>query len=754
MKSNSNRNLRRLLFPLLVPLGAVFFSLSSANLSADESTPTELALALIDAGKITQGQKALEQIAQTNEPSALVALFEFHRAGFFSRTDHSLAKNYLRQAVESGDQIARWRWATTARLNEGEINTQMLKELFDEGFKVASCHMEAGEIGLLEEDKSRVCNEARYALALSGNDRAIYDLWVADDPRYRELMYNFGPLRLQAYHSSFEWDNRPTEHNLQNLISSLRIGGLYSALLLAQRYEDAPADVAAEQDRLIKALDPKDQELIRNTLLDVAVGEKKGWFSDHLGSGFLGAIFREGRKELKIPADWGVAYELYGSCGRALTPGFCENWQGALLSNGGPNLEPNPTKALEHFSIAHELGDENATENLGDMYNFGEGVGLNFAKAAEFYQEALKRGNFSAAFNLAQLYVDGLGVDQDEVLAGELYTYAAEHAYEGSGNPMAMIMLGVLHEQNRLPNSDLFIALEWFKKGTVENPLYEQLTVGETGEVSYRALAQAGVNRVVEKIQQLNLATSDIDFGSYKALLIANENYNGLPNLKTPEEDVRLVGAILESRFGAEVEYLIDSSRSDLLSKLSQYRRELGPEDNFILYYAGHGVYDDELEVGYWQLSDAEADEDYSWVETDRVSRTLSAFKSRNVMIIADSCYSGSVVRGNATVGDLSSLAAIRSLNTKKSRVAITSGGLQPVLDAAGSSKYSAFAKNFAAALEGVYRPTPASALFTDLRIAVSTETAAWGFEQVPEFSPLYRAGHDGGDFILSPVSK
>ena len=52
------------------------------------------------------------------------------------------------------------------------------------------------------------------------------------------------------------------------------------------------------------------------------------------------------------------------------------------------------------------------------MYNFGEGVGLNFAKAAEFYQEALR--NFSAAFNLAQLYVDGLGVDQDEVLAGGL----------------------------------------------------------------------------------------------------------------------------------------------------------------------------------------------------------------------------------------------------------------------------------------------------------------------------------------------
>ena len=66
----------------------------------------------------------------------------------------------------------------------------------------------------------------------------------------------------------------------------------------------------------------------------------------------------------------------------------------------------------------------------------------------------------------------------------------------------------------------------------------------------------------------------------------------------------------------------------------------------------------------------------------------------------------------------------------------------------------SAKIEGFAAALDNVRGATPASVLFNDLRTAVSTETAAWGFEQVPEFSPLYRAGHDGGDFILSPVSK
>lgn len=383
-----------------------------------------------------------------------------------------------------------------------------------------------------------------------------------------------------------------------------------------------------------------------------------------------------------------------------------------------------------------------------------EGVDLDFVKAAKYLHAALEGGYITAAYELAKLYIDGLGVDQDIAKASELYTLAAEEGFDGSGHPLAMLALAKLHEQNLLPNSDLSIARSWYQKAAIQNFEFESLMVGEVEEFTYMALAAAGVRRVDNRLAELSQLASKVSFGTYKVLLVANERYGDLTDLKTPHEDARLVGSIFESKFGAEVEYLIDSNRNELLSTLGQYRRELGPEDNFILYYAGHGVYDEELEVGYWQLSDAEADEDYSWVETDRVSRTLSAFKSRNAMIIADSCYSGSVVRGTSAVGDVSNLSAIKSLNAKKSRVAITSGGLQPVLDATGSSENSSFAKNFAAALENVHGPTPASVLFNDLRTAVSTETAAWGFEQVPEFAPLYRAGHDGGDFILSPVSK
>ena len=148
---------------------------------------------------------------------------------------------------------------------------------------------------------------------------------------------------------------------------------------------------------------------------------------------------------------------------------------------------------------------------------------------------------------------------------------------------------------------------------------------------------------------------------------------------------------------------------------------------------------------------DSRVDEDYTWVDTDRISRTMSGFKSRNALVIADSCYAGSVVRGN----DLPTLeshdaSALLALSAKKTRMACICG-LQPVLYSTGNSKTSAFASNFANALYSIDRPTPISSVFPNLRSAVTAESAAWGFEQVPEMAPLYKAGHDGGDFILSP---
>ena len=325
-----------------------------------------------------------------------------------------------------------------------------------------------------------------------------------------------------------------------------------------------------------------------------------------------------------------------------------------------------------------------------------------------------------------------------------------------------MMQLAQLHESGNLQGSSLLDALNWYKKAAVMD---EQVWASFGATVSQVReqidLAQKGMERVSQRIEFLssdtevsmvNPSTDFTDFGTYRVLIIANQTYDNLINLSTPKSDAALVGATFESRFGAQVEYLFDADRIEMLSALNRYRRELMPTDNFILYYAGHGIYDDELNIGYWQPIDSTVDEDYTWIDTDRISRTLSGFKSRNALVVADSCFSGSVVRGNEFASSNgNSSKALLALSAKKTRMAITSGGLQPVLDVAGNSQTSAFASNLADVLNTVNGPVPISSLFPQIRSSVTAETAAWGFEQIPEMAPLYKAGHDGGDFILSP---
>ena len=723
---------------------------------SQQELTVDKALALISSGRIDSGMAMLEVMSERGNVNATIELGFLYDFGFGIHIDKIKSQRLFAKAANAGSLEALWWLARTSVSEAGEWpNPVPAQTAYQKGFLAAACLITEAQ-GVSADKLSEDCRRGESDLAREGKRHFALRRYQAGDPVWADRISEIDTFDIRGSVLRQEWGTAPTMATLKGLIELSRKGSVMALMnIFIPFYESSPAENKT-RDALIASLSDQTLSFLKSELM-MFTTERFDWYANTFRNAWIAEIFREGIPTLGISSDYGVAERFYQKCASSRDPtdaAMCLNWQGVLKNSGGPGLLIDEKQAVQHFMKAHELGDPIASSNIGEAYMLAQGVELDFEKARQYFQVALDRGYKTAALELAKLYLDGLGTDQDILRAADLYATAATGAYEGRGHPVAMIKLGNLHEQNRLPNSNLNAALRWYEKAIVRNETYENLIVGEQEEATYQAVAAAGIKRVQKRLEELSKIAERVSFGTYKVLLVANERYMDLADLKTPHEDARLVGSIFESKFGAEVEYLIDSNRSELLSTLGKYRQELGPEDNFILYYAGHGVYDEELEVGYWQLSDAEADEDYSWVETDRVSRTLSAFKSRNAMIIADSCYSGSVVRGTSAVGDVSNLSAIKSLNAKKSRVAITSGGLQPVLDVAGSSENSSFAKNFAAALENVHGPTPASVLFNDLRTAVSTETAAWGFEQVPEFAPLYRAGHDGGDFILSPVSK
>jgi len=236
-------------------------------------------------------------------------------------------------------------------------------------------------------------------------------------------------------------------------------------------------------------------------------------------------------------------------------------------------------------------------------------------------------------------------------------------------------------------------------------------------------------------------AFPDLDLGQYHALVIGNNRYRSLPELRTAVTDARGVSDLLKRQYGYEVTTLENATRSDILTALGRYRRELTKRDNLLIYYAGHGWLDKEADQGYWLPVDATADDEINWIPNSSVTGAVRAMKAKHVLLVADSCFSGKLTRGvHIKRYDLGYLERIAK---RRARVVLTSGGLEPVADSGGGD-HSVFASAFLEALEQNEALLEGHELFTQVRRPVAVNS-----DQIPEYADLRKAGHDGGDFLF-----
>ncbi len=231
-------------------------------------------------------------------------------------------------------------------------------------------------------------------------------------------------------------------------------------------------------------------------------------------------------------------------------------------------------------------------------------------------------------------------------------------------------------------------------------------------------------------------------WGRYYALVIGNDAYRHLPKLQTAVADAQAVSTLLEREYGFEVELLRDATRAEILRSLSKYRKTLRAEDNLLIYYAGHGWLDRDADNGYWLPVDATDENEIYWISNNFITSSTRAMNAKHVMVIADSCYSGKLTRGllirNRKPGYLERLASL------KARVVMTSGGLEPVLDAGGNDGHSVFASALLRALRANQGVMEGHELFDQVRRPVAVNS-----DQMPEYADIRKAGHDGGDFLF-----
>ncbi len=232
------------------------------------------------------------------------------------------------------------------------------------------------------------------------------------------------------------------------------------------------------------------------------------------------------------------------------------------------------------------------------------------------------------------------------------------------------------------------------KKGS----LYHKLKLKDSNALDHPGtwMVKISLDNRVERLESFSLQKiisiaeiAKIDFGNYHALVIGNDNYRSLPKLKSSTKDAKEIADLLEKNYGFKVNLQLNATRLDVITALNYFRKNLAANDNLLVYYAGHGILDDQAEEGYWLPVDATEESEVNWISNSLITRNIKAINAKHILVVADSCYSGKLLR-----------------STPKRAVKIKS-----------KSKIQSVVKLNA--------------------------------DQTPDYGDIYNAGHDSGDFIF-----
>jgi hypothetical protein len=200
-----------------------------------------------------------------------------------------------------------------------------------------------------------------------------------------------------------------------------------------------------------------------------------------------------------------------------------------------------------------------------------------------------------------------------------------------------------------------------------------------------------------------------------------------------------------------------NGTREQIMDSMYELLGKLTSEDNLLIYYAGHGEYVTDTDRGVWLPIDANPQSPANWISNVEINDYLKQIRAKQIIVIADSCYSGSLTR-SALISLRPGLtndeyeAHLKKMSKTVARVVLTSGGLAPVLDSNGAdSMHSVFASALLDILTQNRTVLSAQDLGRTVAAKVSLAASKIGYDQEPQYAPLNHTNHQGGDFFFVP---
>ena len=235
--------------------------------------------------------------------------------------------------------------------------------------------------------------------------------------------------------------------------------------------------------------------------------------------------------------------------------------------------------------------------------------------------------------------------------------------------------------------------------------------------------------------------------GTYYALLIGISTYKYQQDLEYPVQDAQQLQQLLSKHYSfpnEQIFLLENPTRTNIIEALDDLEEKLQPKDSLLIFYAGHGHWEEDRNRGYWLPADAKRRGRAAWISNATLQDYLRGFDCLHILVISDSCFSGAILLNRSDITKAEE--DIKELYSSKSRQALTSGVKEEVPDRSVFFKYLSFAlkknrRDFLTATD----------LFSKIRKRIIAESPV---HQKPQFGAILETEDEGGDFIFIKKGK
>jgi hypothetical protein len=228
--------------------------------------------------------------------------------------------------------------------------------------------------------------------------------------------------------------------------------------------------------------------------------------------------------------------------------------------------------------------------------------------------------------------------------------------------------------------------------------------------------------------------------GKNYLFVIGIDQYQHWPVLQNAVRDAKDIIKVLTNQYQFEEEDVVSlfdeqANEANIYQAIRELKRRIEPEDNLLVYYSGHGHYDQDFDEGHWVPVDAQTQSEDRYISNANIIKRINAIDAHHIFMVVDSCFSGSLVVANRnfTVDE-----------HYRSRRIFSSGRLEAVSDGAPGEN-SPFASLLLTRLK---RNTEKAVTTTDL-VQYVKKTIAGRSQQAPVDGRIQNSKDEGGEFIF-----